>query len=127
MIEDDAQNGEDHVDAHRSTCFVISPFIKTGSVDHAFYNTDSVLRTMELLLGVPPMNQYDAIADPIADFASTEVNGKSYAPILPAESIIADVNIKLGRLHRSDPRFALALASQRMDFVHPDSAPPPTS
>ncbi len=57
--------------AHRSTCYVISPYIKKNSVDHTFYNTDSVLQTMELLLGVPPMNQYDAIATPILDFDTT--------------------------------------------------------
>jgi YVTN family beta-propeller protein len=65
IIEDDAQNGPDHVDAHRSTCYVISPWIKKGSVDHSFHNTVSVLKTMELLLGLPAMCQYDAVAAPI--------------------------------------------------------------
>ena len=46
-MEDDAQNGYDHVDAHRSPCFVISPYVKRGSLDHRFYNTDSVLRDFE--------------------------------------------------------------------------------
>ena len=52
IIEDDAQNGPDHVDAHRSVCYVISPCIKAHSVDHTFQNTASCLRTMELLLGL---------------------------------------------------------------------------
>src|SRR6266550_5821657 len=68
IIEDDAQNGPDHVDTHRSTCYVISPWIKRGSVDHSFQNTVSVLKTIELVLGLPPMCQYDAVSSPILDW-----------------------------------------------------------
>jgi hypothetical protein len=53
IIEDDAQDGPDHVDAHRSTCYVISPWIKPHSVDHTFHNTVSCLKTIECLLGLP--------------------------------------------------------------------------
>jgi len=67
VLEDDAQNGSDHVDAHRSPAFVISPYIKKGSVNHAMYSTSGVLRTMELILGLPPMSQYDAAALPLFD------------------------------------------------------------
>ncbi len=62
ILEDDAQNGPDHVDAHRSVLLVASPYIKRGSVIHEMYSTSSVLRTMELILGLPPMSQYDAAA-----------------------------------------------------------------
>ena len=62
MIEDDAQNGPDHVDAHRTTAYVAGPFVKRGFVDHTMYSTSSMLRTMELILGLPPMSQYDAAA-----------------------------------------------------------------
>jgi hypothetical protein len=62
VVEDDAQNGPDHVDSHRSLAFVISPFIKRHMVDSTMYNTASVLRTMELLLGLRPMTQFDAAA-----------------------------------------------------------------
>lgn len=65
IVEDDAQNGPDHVDAHRSTAYVAGGFIKTGFVDHTAYTTSSLLRTMELILGLPPMTQYDAAATPI--------------------------------------------------------------
>src|SRR5206468_9003727 len=68
ILEDDAQSGFDHVDAHRSIALVISPFIRPATVDHRFYNTDSFLRTMELILGLPPMCQYDAIAPPLQLF-----------------------------------------------------------
>jgi phospholipase C len=92
IVEDDAQSGYDHVDAHRSIAFVISPYIKRGTVDSHFYNTDSMLRTMELLLGLPPMSQYDAIAAPIAVFGPTADNAEPYTAILPAREIIAEVN-----------------------------------
>ena len=65
ILEDDAQNGADHVDAHRSICFVAGPHVKRGLIDHTMYSTSSVLRTMELILGLPPMSQYDAAATPM--------------------------------------------------------------
>jgi hypothetical protein len=71
-VEDDAQNGPDHVDSHRSLAFVISPLIKRHTVDGTMYNTASVLRTMELLLGLRPMTHFDAAARIIrAPFQST--------------------------------------------------------
>ncbi len=65
ILEDDAQNGPDHVDAHRSTAYVISPYIKRHAVDHTMYSTSSMLRTIELIAGLPPMTQYDAAATPM--------------------------------------------------------------
>ena len=65
VLEDDAQNGADHVDAHRSIALVISPYTKRKSVDHTMYSTSGMLRTMELILGLPPMSQYDASATPM--------------------------------------------------------------
>jgi len=60
VLQDDAQNGADHVDSHRSPAFVISPYVRRGSVDSSMYNTASMLRTMELLLGLRPMTHFDA-------------------------------------------------------------------
>ncbi len=65
ILEDDAQNGPDHVDAHRSPAFVVSPFTKRAAVDSTLYTTSGMLRTMELILGLPPMSQYDAAATPM--------------------------------------------------------------
>lgn len=65
IIEDDAQNGPDHVDAHRSTAYVAGGFVKRSFVDHTPYTTTSMLRTMELILGLEPMTQYDAAATPM--------------------------------------------------------------
>ena len=62
ITEDDPQGGFDHVDGHRSVCLVASPYTKRGKIISAFYNQTSVLRTMELMLGLPPMNQLDAMA-----------------------------------------------------------------
>ncbi|HBE41953.1 MAG TPA: hypothetical protein DDW27_12245 [Bacteroidales bacterium] len=65
IVEDDAQNGPDHVDAHRSLAFLAGGFVKQGFVDHTVYTTTGLLRTMELILGLPPMTQYDAAATPL--------------------------------------------------------------
>jgi hypothetical protein len=68
VIEDDAQNGPDHVDAHRTVGLVLSPYTKRGHVDGTQYSTVSMIRTIELILGLPPLSQYDAAARPM--FAS---------------------------------------------------------
>ena len=65
VIEDDAQNGPDHVDCHRTTAFVVSPYVRRHFVDHTMYSAVSIVRTMELLLGLPPMTQYDSAATPM--------------------------------------------------------------
>ena len=67
VVEDDAQNGSDHVDAHRTVALAISPYIKRGAVDSTMYSTSSMLRTMELILGLEPMSQFDAAARPMAN------------------------------------------------------------
>ncbi len=65
ILEDDAQNGPDHVDAHRSTAYIAGPYVKREFVDHTMYSTSGMLRTIELILGIPPMSQYDAAAMPM--------------------------------------------------------------
>ena len=65
IVEDDAQNGPDHVDAHRSTAYIAGGYVKKQLVDHTAYTTTSLLRTIELILGLPPMSQYDAAAVPL--------------------------------------------------------------
>jgi hypothetical protein len=65
ILEDDAQDGADHVDAHRSPAYVAGGFVKRHFVDHTLYSTTSMLRTIELILGLPPMSQYDAAATPM--------------------------------------------------------------
>jgi YVTN family beta-propeller protein len=65
IVEDDAQNGPDHVDAHRTTAYLAGGFVKRNYVDHTMYSSSSMLRTIELILGLPPMTQYDAAATPM--------------------------------------------------------------
>jgi len=65
VVEDDAQNGPDHVDAHRTIAYVISPWSRLKKTDSTFYTTSGMLRTIELILGLPPMSQYDAAATPM--------------------------------------------------------------
>jgi len=92
IVEDDAQNGYDHVDAHRSTAYVISPFIKRGTHYSRFGNTDGALKTIEALLGLPPMTMYDAIAAPLDVFGKTPSNAAPYNAILPPRSVITQLN-----------------------------------
>jgi DNA-binding beta-propeller fold protein YncE len=78
VVEDDAQNGSDHVDAHRTVAMVISPFTKRKFVDSSLYSTASMLRTMELILGLPPMSQFDAAALPMYNSFQAEPDFAQY-------------------------------------------------
>lgn len=113
VLEDDAQDGPDHVDAHRSTAFVVSPYIKRETVNHTMYSTAGMLRTIELILGLPPMSQYDAAATPMWDcFTST-------ADLTPYNFIPAQVDINA----RNDENNAAAKLSATFDFSKPDDVP----
>ncbi len=78
VVEDDAQNGPDHVDAHRTVAFVISPYTRGRGKDSTFYSTASMLRTMELILGLQPMSQYDAGALPMYNAFRSKPVTRSY-------------------------------------------------
>ena len=91
VLEDDAQNGPDHVDSHRSPAFVISPFTKRGAVDSTLYTTSGMLRTMELILGLPPMSQYDAAAAPMYNAFQTTPVATAYTA-LPARVPLDEKN-----------------------------------
>jgi YVTN family beta-propeller protein len=81
IVEDDAQNGSDHVDAHRSTAYVAGGLVKRNLVDHTMYSTSSILRTMELILGLPPMSQYDAAAEPLWRCFSSTPNATPFVSV----------------------------------------------
>ena len=83
IIEDDAQNGPDHVDAHRTPGLVISPYCKRGYVDSTLYTTASMLRTMELILGLPPMTQYDAGATPMFNSFQKKARPSAFTMLAP--------------------------------------------
>ena len=82
VVEDDAQDGPDHVDAHRSVALLISAYNRPGALVHEFHNTVSLIRTIELLLGIEPMNQLDATATPI-DIFRAELDLRPYKALLP--------------------------------------------
>lgn len=83
IIEDDAQNGWDHVDAHRTEGLVISPYTQTGKVDSVFYDTASMIRTMELVLGMKPMSQFDAASIPMNRSFTSNPDFTSYTAADP--------------------------------------------
>jgi YVTN family beta-propeller protein len=87
VVEDDAQNGPDHVDAHRTTAYVISAYNKRNLPDHTFYSTVSMLRTMELMLGLPPMTQFDAAATPMMAAFQDTPDLTPYQAVMPKQPL----------------------------------------
>ncbi len=113
IVEDDAQNGPDHVDAHRSTAYLAGGFVKQGFVDHTMYSTSSALRTMELILGLPPMSQYDAAAEPLwRCFNRTATHS-------PFKSLPNKVDLNL----KNTAETAMSRISDKFDFSKEDRIP----
>ncbi len=113
ILEDDAQNGPDHVDAHRSPAYVIGPYVKRNFVDHTPYSTSGMLKTIELILGLPPMSQYDAAATPLwRCFTSTP--DYSVFNHLPVSIDLNEINLEENELSRK---------SEAFDFSQEDSVP----
>ncbi|HEV2486044.1 MAG TPA: alkaline phosphatase family protein, partial [Terracidiphilus sp.] len=113
IIEDDAQDGPDHVDARRTVGLVVSPYVKRGIVDSTLYSTSSFVRSIELLLGMPPMSQYDAAAMPLYASFGTEPEVTPFT-VIPPE---IDVNAK------NTTKSYGAQQSMKMDFSDVDRAP----
>ncbi len=113
IVEDDAQNGPDHVDAHRSTAYVAGGFVKRKFIDHTMYSTSSMLRTIELILGLPPMSQYDAAAVPMwRCFTATP-------DLSPFISLAANVNLNDVNKNNTPS----ARLSETFDFSKEDAVP----
>ena len=93
VVEDDAQNGPDHVDAHRTVALVVSPYTKRHFVDSTMYSTSSMLRTIELILGMRPMSQFDAAATPMYHAFQSRADATQYTALKPAVNI-QEVNVK---------------------------------
>jgi YVTN family beta-propeller protein len=119
FVEDDSQDGPDHVDSHRSVAVVVSAYNRPGALIHKFHNTVSMIRTMELLLGIAPMNQLDATAVPMDIFQETP-DLTPYHAILP--TIAADNLIN----HKTkDATAAMWMKrSMKMNLAHADMADP---
>jgi hypothetical protein len=86
IVEDDAQDGADHVDSHRTPAFVVSPYARRGYIDSSFYSSPSVLRTIELILGLRPMTQFDAAAPPLATAFTSEPDATPFEAVKPKQS-----------------------------------------
>ena len=121
VVEDDAQDGADHVDAHRSVALVISAYNRPGLLIHEFHNTVSLIRTMELLLGLPPMNQLDATAAPMNIF-QTVPDLRPYQAKLPD---IALDNLLTPPARDGATAYWMKQTAEE-DLSHPDMADPLT-
>lgn len=113
VVEDDAQNGPDHVDAHRTVALVISPYTKRHFVDSTLYSSSSMLRTIELILGLPPMSQFDAAATPMWNSFTRVAN------LLPYTTLPARVPLD----EKNPEKTPGAKRSARLDFSKEDAAP----
>ena len=111
VLEDDAQDGPDHVDAHRSIAFIASPYAKRGVVDSTMYSTSSMLRTMELILGLEPMSQFDAAAMPMYNSFQATPDLRPYE----ARQTMANVN------ERNTVTAWGSTAARKMDFSKEDA------
>jgi YVTN family beta-propeller protein len=113
IVEDDAQNGPDHVDAHRTTAYLAGGFVKRHYVDHTMYSTSSMVRTIELILGLPPMTQYDAAATPM---------WRCFTPTLDATAFNSlPSNVNLAEVNPSGTK--LAMMAKGLNFAEVDRVP----
>jgi YVTN family beta-propeller protein len=113
ILEDDAQNGPDHIDAHRSPAFVIGPYVKRNAIVHSMYSTSGILRTIELILGLPPMSQYDAAALPLYECFTSQPDFSTYK-LKPARVDLDQLNLAV---NESSKR------SELFNFAKEDAAP----
>jgi len=119
VIEDDPQSGYDHVDGHRSLCLVISPYTKRGVVISQFYNQTAVIHTMERILGIPAMNQMDALSPLMTECFTTIPNFQTY-------NVIAN-NVRLDEMNPGSASLSRkqrywANKSLELNFSQPDRA-----
>ena len=124
VVEDDAQNGVDHIDGHRTVALAVSPFARRGTVDSTFYAHPSMVKTIELMLGLPALSMFDLVAtDMHASFSDTP-DVTPYVALTPRQPLI-DVNRRTASITGPDAaaRRNAALASSRMNFREPDAAP----
>jgi YVTN family beta-propeller protein len=120
IIEDDAQNGVDHVDGHRTVALAVGPYIKRGAVDSTFYSNPGMLKTIELILGLPTMSLFDLIA---ADMRASFTEKPDFTPFSAEQPThdLFEVNPPLKALHGAARRDAEA--SLKMEWDLPDRAP----
>ena len=116
VLEDDAQNGPDHVDAHRSTAYIASPFAKRNTHIRTMYSTTSMLRTIELILGLPPMSQYDAASTPMWECFTASPDLTPYVA-LEAMYDIQEMNTEENVISRLTDSFNLEVMDAAPDHL----------
>ncbi len=114
ILEDDAQNGADHVDAHRSPAYLAGGFVKRGFIDHTLYTTTSMLRTIELILGLAPMTQYDAAATPMWRCFDSTAKPFDFRAIVPAVDM-SQKNTTMNEWQRRSEKFNFAKEDSNND------------
>ncbi len=115
IVEDDAQNGPDHVDAHRSTAYIAGGYVKKGFVDHTAYTTTSLLRTMEMILGLPPMTQYDAAANTLWRCFNNTPDHTSFN-VKPCQVNLNDKNLAENKWQALSETFDFSIEDRVNDF-----------
>jgi YVTN family beta-propeller protein len=120
VVEDDAQNGVDHVDGHRTAAFVVSPYVRRQNIDSTFYSHQSMLKTIELILGLPTMSIFDLIALDMRNSFQDEADLAPFTAVRPKQDLF-ELNPPAKEL--AGAARAAALDSERMKWSIPDAAP----
>jgi DNA-binding beta-propeller fold protein YncE len=121
VIEDDAQSGPDHVDGHRTVFLAISPYTRRGHLDSTFYTTTHMIRSIEMMLGLDPMNRFDALADPMVACFSDTPDFRPYAKV--PNNVALDERNPSGRNMTAADRFWLDKTLE-LDWSHIDAPDP---
>ncbi|SIO61606.1 40-residue YVTN family beta-propeller repeat-containing protein [Singulisphaera sp. GP187] len=116
VVEDDAQNGSDHVDAHRTVALMISPYARRKVVDSTMYSTSSMLRTIELILGLDPMSQFDASSRPMSPAFTGAADPSPYT-VRPANVDLKEVNLRTAPGAAASLKLDLSKEDQADDLV----------
>jgi YVTN family beta-propeller protein len=134
VVEDDAQDGPDHVDSHRTVALAVSPYIKRHFVDHMQYTQVSLVRTIELILGLPTLTQYDEVATPLDNAFTGEADLQAYSAVVPrvdmearnpkdGSGAVASLQLDLSDVDRADPAKLTAILWHALRPGQPVPAP----
>ncbi len=134
VVEDDAQDGPDHVDSHRTIALAVSPYIKRHLVDHMQYTQVSLIRTIELILGLPTLTQHDEAATPLDNAFTGEADFQAYSAVVPrvdmdarnpkdGSGAVASLQLDLSDVDRADPAKLTAILWHALRPGQPVPAP----
>ena len=121
MVEDDAQSGPDHVDGHRTVFMAISPFNRRKTVDSTFYTQTNMFRSMEMMLGLDPLNKFDSVSDPMVACFTDELDLTPYQ--VTKNNVPLDERNPSGAAMTASDRYWLE-KTQSLDWSHLDAPDP---